>query len=122
MAESHETMENRIRALATLSESKAVEMLPGIYRTTLSYNEEIMFCHFRLKKGAGIPLHHHPAVQSGYVISGKIRFLKKDRPGFIAEAGSSYVFMSEEQHGAEVLEDAEVVECFAPLRPELIDK
>lgn len=115
-------MEDRIRALATLNESKAVESSPGICRTTLSYNEEIMLCHFRLKKGARIPFHNHPAVQNGYVISGTIRFLKKDRPGFIAEAGSSYVFMSEEYHGAEVLEDAEVVECFAPLRPEYIDK
>ena len=56
-----------------------------------------------------------------YVISGKIRFLKKDRPGFIAETGSSWVFMSEEYHGAEVLEDTEVIEYFVPLRPEYID-
>ena len=95
-----------------------IESPPGIFRTTLAYNDETMLCHFVMRAGAQIPLHHHPAAQNGYVISGRIRFISPDGPGFVAEAGSGYAFGPDEPHGAEVLSDAEVVECFAPKRPE----
>ncbi|HUV07288.1 MAG TPA: cupin domain-containing protein [Spirochaetia bacterium] len=114
-------MENRIKTNAQLSKGKTVENPPGIFRTTLAYNGETMLCHFRMKEGSSIPLHNHPAVQNGFVIRGKLRFIKKDKAGFIAETGSGYVFASNEPHGAEVLEYSEVIECFAPVRPEYID-
>ena len=108
------------KAITELKNAKTVEGPEGIFRTTLSYNDQIMLCRFTMKKGASIPLHDHAAVQDGYVISGKIRFKKSDGSSFIAEAGTSYVFNSNEAHGAEMLEDAEVIECFAPIRPEYI--
>jgi quercetin dioxygenase-like cupin family protein len=100
------------------SDRPTVENPPGIFRTTIAYNDETMLCHFEMKAGAQIPLHHHPAVQNGYVIRGRVRFVQEDGPGFVAEAGSGYVFGPDEPHGATVLEDAEVIECFAPQRPE----
>ena len=45
---------------------------------------------------------------------------KETGDGFIAEAGTGYCFSPDEKHGAEVLEDSEVIECFAPLRPEYV--
>jgi hypothetical protein len=36
------------------------------------------------------------------------------------EAGGSYVFDPNESHAIEVLEKAEIIECFAPMRPELL--
>jgi quercetin dioxygenase-like cupin family protein len=98
----------------------SVENPAGIFRTTLSYNNAVMLCHFRMKKGASVPLHSHPAAQDGYVISGKLRFRRGETESFIAEAGCSYVFDGNEPHGAEVMEDAEVIECFAPMRPEYV--
>ncbi len=95
-----------------------VESPPGITSPTMAYNDETMLCHFSMVAGARIPLHHHPAVQNGYVISGRIRFVTGEDSGFVAEAGSGYVFGSNELHGAEVLSDAEVIECFSPKRPE----
>lgn len=77
-----------------------------------------MMCHFRMKKGAVVPLHSHPAAQNGYLISGKLRFRRGETDSFVAEAGCSWVFDGNESHGAEVLEDSEVIECFAPMRPE----
>jgi len=97
-------------------------MLPGIFRTTLAYNDKLMLCHFTMKKGSVISLHNHKAVQIGYVIKGKVRFFTKDDDNMIAGAGSSYVFDSEEYHGLEVLEDAELIECFTPMRPEYLEK
>lgn len=80
-----------------------------------------MLCHFVMKEGAEIPLHNHDAVQNGYVISGRVQFRDEGGDAFIAEAGSGYAFGANEKHGALVLEDSEVIECFAPMRPEYAD-
>ena len=107
-----------LRNLAQRKSSKTVENPPGIFRTTMAYNEQSMLCHFIMRKGARIPLHQHPAAQNGYMISGSVRFMKVRGEAFIAEPGTGYCFGPNEQHGAEVLEDSEVIECFAPMRPE----
>lgn len=95
-----------------------VENPEGIFRTTMGFTENAMLCHFNMKKGAMVPLHNHPAEQVGYVVSGRIKFIKKDGDGFIAETGCGYEFKSMEYHGAEVLEDSKVIECFSPARDE----
>ena len=100
-----------------LRDRPTVEGPEGIRRTTIAFNDQLMLCHFEMKAGAAIPLHNHPAAQNGYVVSGKIKFLTEDGE-FIAEAGTGYVFDPYERHGAEVLSDAQVIECFAPKRPE----
>ena len=110
-------MYNHEQNPVSLSNRETVENPPGICRTTMAFNDQVMLCHFRMKEGARIPLHNHPAAQNGYVVSGKIRFITEEG-GFVAEEGSGYVFDPLEKHGAEVLSDAEVIECFAPKRPE----
>ena len=97
---------------------ESVKALEGIYRKTLAYDEKVMLCHFFLEKGASIPLHDHEAHQIGYVLSGVVKFKTEDRGEFIANPGDSYVFDSNEKHGAEILEDAEVIEVFSPMREE----
>lgn len=106
------------RSLARRRESTTVENPSGIHRTTMAYCPQLMLCHFRMTKGARIPLHGHEAAQNGYVVSGRVRFLREAGEGFIAEPGTGYCFGPNERHGAEVLEDSEVIECFAPMRPE----
>jgi quercetin dioxygenase-like cupin family protein len=105
-------------ARAQREDCLVVENPPGIFRTTMAWNEQAMLCHFRMSKGARIPLHDHPAVQNGYLISGRVRFLNQAGEAFVAVAGTGYCFGPREPHGAEVLEDAEAVECFSPARPE----
>ncbi len=102
---------------ANYKEVNPVEKPSGIYRRTLTWNNELMLCHFDMKKGSKIPLHDHRASQNGYVISGKVRFITENG-GFIAGPGDAYIFAPNEKHGAEVLEDAIVVEAFSPSRPE----
>lgn len=104
-----------------LSSAKTEEGPDGVFRTTLSYGEEAMLCHFKAKKGARIPLHNHPAVQSGFCISGRVRFQRgQGDVRFTAAAGTSYFFGPNEYHAAEVLEDSEFVEVFSPMRPEYV--
>ena len=109
------------RTRCSKKQLQAVEGPPGIHRTTLAYNPDTMLCHFTMKRGAEIPLHHHDAVQNGFVISGRVQFLNESGNDFVAEPGSGYVFGPNEPHGAVVLEDAEVIECFAPMRLEYAD-
>ncbi len=93
----------------------SIEALEGVYRKTLIYNESVMLCYFILEKDAKIPLHSHKEHQIGYVIKGKIKFTTKDNE-FIAKEGDSYVFDSNEKHGALILENAEVIDVFNPPR------
>ncbi|RKX78766.1 MAG: cupin domain-containing protein [Spirochaetes bacterium] len=114
-------MAEETRKRANLKEGTTVENPPGIFRTTLAFNDNIMLCHMDMKKGAKIPLHSHQAVQAGYIIIGKVKLFDKDGRSFVAEPGDSWSFESNEQHGAEIIEDSEVIECFSPMRPEYVD-
>jgi quercetin dioxygenase-like cupin family protein len=108
-----------------LPDRKHVEMRPGLVKTNLSYNGELMLCHFTMKRGAKIELHNHVAVQNGFVISGRLRYeiagpdRKVLESGFV-EAGSGYLWESMEYHSFEAVEDSEFIECFAPMRPEYV--
>ncbi|MHA1193641.1 MAG: cupin domain-containing protein [Promethearchaeota archaeon] len=94
---------------------QAVKALDGIFRRTLTYNEDLMLCHFYLEKGSEVPLHSHEQHQVGYVIKGKLRFFT-EKSEFIAQEGDSYIFNSNEKHGAFILEDSEVIDIFNPAR------
>jgi len=93
----------------------AIEMLPGIYRKTLVYNNNMMLCYFSLNKNSYIPLHSHKEHQIGYVITGKLQF-ETEKGNFVVGAGDSYVFESNEKHGATILENSEVIDVFNPSR------
>ena len=103
------------------SERNTVEVFPGITKKVMSYGEDTMMVLFNMKKGSKIPLHAHDASQNGYVISGKVRlFGDGEKTTYVAGPGAGYYLASQEPHGLEVLEDAELVECFSPMRKEFI--
>jgi quercetin dioxygenase-like cupin family protein len=93
----------------------SIEILHGIYRKTLTYNKNVMLCYFNLIKGSQIPLHSHKEHQIGYVLNGKLKFITENGE-FIAKEGDSYVFDSNEKHGAIILEDTDVIDVFSPAR------
>lgn len=114
-------MSIRKMGVAELENVNAVEMKPGIIRRTLVYNDEMMVCHFTVAQGTTLDLHQHVAVQSGYVLKGKLKLIKGDGASFVATAGTAYLFDSNEVHGiGEVYEPSEIIECFTPCRPEYI--
>jgi len=95
--------------------AKQIKVFEGVYRKTLLYNRNLMLCHFTLEKNAEIPLHSHKEHQIGYVIDGKLKFLTENGE-FIVKKGASYIFDSNEKHGAKILEDSEVIDVFHPAR------
>ena len=89
--------------------------LPGIFLRPLTYNDNVMMCHFTLEPGAEIPLHDHKENQIGCVLKGKLKFFTDTRE-FIGQPGDSYVFDPNEKHGATAIEHSEVLEIFSPAR------
>ncbi len=106
------------KRLARRESCPTVENPPGVFRTTLAYDEQSMMCHFHLIRGARVPIHSHPQGQNGYMISGRMSMLDGKGGSFVALPGTGWCFAPDEPHGAEVLEDSEVVECFTPMRPD----
>ncbi|MFX1339631.1 MAG: cupin domain-containing protein [Promethearchaeota archaeon] len=92
-----------------------VNPIKGVFRRTLIYNDSLMLCHFKLEKNAEIPIHSHNEHQIGYIIKGKLKFLTENGE-FIAKEGDSYVFESNEKHGAIVIKDSELIDIFNPSR------
>ena len=109
------------RRVARRDSGTTVENPPGVFRTTLAYNAESLLCHFRLNRGAKIPVHSHPQAQNGYMIRGRMNMVDGKGGSFLALPGTGWCFAPDEQHGAEVLEDSEVIECFAPMRPDYVE-
>ncbi len=106
----------------SLDQASGVEQLDGVVRKTLSYNEEVMLCHFQLNEGASIPLHDHRASQIEFMVKGAVRFLgEAESDSFVARAGDSYVLDPHQIHGAEALEASEFVKVFYPVREEYKD-
>lgn len=110
------------RSYCKLGEHKPVEIRPGIFRSTLVYNAENMLCHFFEKEGARVDLHTHHAIQSGYVLRGKLLFFDAEGNERILLPGHGYLFGSNEPHGSVALEESEIIEIFTPGRPEYLDK
>lgn len=95
------------------------EVLPGIQLSNLTFGEKTHLTKVILKKGSIIPEHNHPNEQTGYLISGKLRFFSGDKE-FIADTGDCWTILGNTDHGAEALEDTVVLECFSPVREDYL--
>ena len=96
-------------------------MLDGVRMKTLTHGERTLFSEFRFVKGAIVPVHSHVQEQTGYVVSGSLKFTI-DGQITIAAPGDSWNIASGMPHGAEALEDSVVVEVFSPVREDYLPK
>lgn len=86
----------------------------GIGRRMLN-GEAMTLAQITLAAGAAVPLHEHPNEQIATVLSGRLRFLVGDRELEVG-AGESVVIPGGVPHRVDVLEDAVVLDAFAPRR------
>ncbi|HYQ58077.1 MAG TPA: cupin domain-containing protein [Draconibacterium sp.] len=96
-------------------------LMPGVKMRPLVYEEKTILCEFNLERGSKLPAHKHPYEQTGYLLSGKLNF-RIDKEWFIADPGDSWCVPENVEHQVEVIEDAHVLEMFAPLRTEYLPK
>ena len=94
-------------------------MAEGVEMKTLVHGEKTLMSEFRIAKGAEIPSHAHPHEQTGFLVSGALRF-DVDGEIFTAQAGDSWNFAGGKPHSATALEDSTVVEVFSPVREDYL--
>lgn len=97
------------------SDTKPVQMLPGLTRRTLIDGDALMICEFTFDADVGIPDHAHPHEQVGYVVSGRIAMTVAGET-FELGPGDSYRAPSNVRHSAHTLEPTVVVDTFSPPR------
>lgn len=95
------------------------ELLPGVFMKPLAWGEASMLVEFNLKQGARIPEHQHPHEQTGYLVSGRVRFFGAAGEQ-IVESGCSWSFPGGQVHGADALLESVLVEVFSPVRQDYL--
>lgn len=80
-----------------------------------------MAVQFNFEAGAMAPMHSHLHEQIGYVVSGEIELFMEGRAAERLSADCSYYVPPNVPHGVKVLEPTVLLNCFTPVRDDLID-
>lgn len=99
------------------SDEGFIPVIDSIRRKTTVYGDKTLMSEFLLSRGCTLPDHSHPYEQTGYLISGRM-LMKIGSDETELGPGDSWSIPEDMVHGARVLEDAHVVEVFAPPRPD----
>ncbi len=95
------------------------QVVKGVDLTTLVHGEKTLMGQFKIAKGSAIPAHSHPHEQTGFMISGKLRFNVAGEITDVA-TGDSWCLPGGVEHSAEALEDTVVIEVFSPVREDYL--
>lgn len=96
-------------------------LLGGVEFSTLAVGEKGMVTIMYYKKGSVVPEHSHSQEQLGFVVSGKLKVKIGDETGTI-EKYDSYAVHGNVIHSLRAFEDSVVIDTFAPVREEYLDK
>jgi len=97
----------------------AVEVAPGVTRTTLATGSRTMLVRFELEPGTAIPLHAHPHEQTGHLVSGDAELVGAEG-SWPVQPGDSWSIPGDTPHGARSVEGAVIVEAFSPPRDDYL--
>ena len=95
------------------------ELIDGIFLKTIVHGRRTLMTEVKLRKGAMVPEHDHPQEQTGYLVSGSLRFFGEGGEAIVGP-GDSWNFSAGFRHGAEALEDTVVIEVFSPVRDDYL--
>jgi quercetin dioxygenase-like cupin family protein len=95
------------------------QIVEGVELSTLVHGEKTLMGQFKIAKGSAIPAHSHPHEQTGFMISGKIRF-NVEGEVMDVETGDSWCLPGGVEHSAEALEDSIIIEVFSPVREDYL--
>jgi quercetin dioxygenase-like cupin family protein len=95
------------------------QIVEGVELSTLVHGEKTLMGQFKIAKGSAIPAHSHPHEQTGFMISGKIRF-NVEGEVMDVETGDSWCLPGGVEHSAEALEDSIIIEVFSPVREDFL--
>ena len=95
------------------------ELIEGVWLKSRIHGPATHLTEVRFAKGAVVPEHEHPHEQTGYLISGSLRFFG-DGDDTVVTPGDCWNFAPGVPHGAEALEDSVVIELFSPIREDYL--
>lgn len=104
------------------SDVRAETLSAGVTRRYV-HGEQAMVAQFELRAGSGVPWHEHANEQISVLLSGRVRFEfgSAEAPDIMeAGAGDTVVIPGGLPHQVTVLEDARVIDVFAPPRQDWI--
>jgi len=101
-------------------QKKFVSPLTGVQRKTLAVGEKALMAKFVLETGAELPLHSHPHEQVGYQVSGQM-IMTVAGNAMELNPGDSWAIAGGVEHQVKVLQKAEVIEVFVPIREDYLD-
>ncbi len=93
----------------------------GVAFDLLATGLQSMMTRMRYRPENVIPFHSHPNEQIGYVLSGRIRVLTRDSQNELS-VGDTYAIPANVEHSIEIIEAAEEVQVFTPLREDFYMK
>ena len=94
-------------------------VVPGVQRKTLAVGEHSLMTKFVLEAGSELPSHKHPHEQVGFLVSGRLVLTIGDESCEM-EPGDSWAVPGDEEHCAKVIERAEAIEVFYPVRQDYL--
>jgi quercetin dioxygenase-like cupin family protein len=94
-----------------------VEMLPGVFRRTMTDGDRMMLCSVEMDAGAVVPMHTHPHEQTGYLASGRITLQIGDEKREL-KTGDCWMIPGDVPHEAIAIEASVFVDVFSPPREE----
>lgn len=94
---------------------------PGVKRKIMQPGMMLMMMEVHFEKGAVGYDHSHPHEQLSYCLGGRFEF-RIDGTATIIEEGDSIVIPMGAVHGVTALEESALLDCFTPLREDLIKK
>lgn len=103
------------------SDSGYASPMDGIQQKTLVHGAKTLMTEFRLRKGSIVPQHSHQHEQTGYLVTGKVKF-NAGSEVIVCRPGDSWCIQSDLEHGAEALEDSVLVEVFSPVREDYLQR
>ena len=95
------------------------QLMEGSYMSTLVHGEKTLMAQFSIARGSVIPLHSHPHEQTGFMVSGKLRF-KVENETKDVESGDSWCIPGDIEQSADALEDSVIIEVFSPVREDYL--
>lgn len=84
----------------TETDRDPTEVSDGVYLADLAAGENVCMKYWEVEPGETLPTHQHANEQIGFVISGKLVAVVEGEE-YVLEPGDSYLFPSNDRHGAE---------------------
>lgn len=100
-------------------EKPLMTIVPGIQRKTLAVGAHTLMTEFVLEAGAELPAHKHPHEQIGFLVSGRL-ILTIGGESCEMTPGDSWAVPGDVEHSAKVVERAEAIEVFYPVRQDYL--